>query len=79
MRGQLSQRPCHAQGKVSEDGESLIVDFSPKTDGRVGLLVGKYDDFNGVPGITFPDGNKWVKVASGTPERRPPSTTLNSD
>merc|ERR1719258_721470 len=35
------------EGKVSEDGESITIDFSPKTEGRVGVLVGKYDDFNG--------------------------------
>lgn len=66
------------EGKVSEDGDSIAIDFSPKTEGRVGLLVGKYDDF-GTPGILFPDGNKWLKIEKGTPERRPPSVTLNSD
>lgn len=65
------------EGKVSEDGESLSIDFAPKTEGRVGLLVGKYDTFDG-PGILFPDGNKWTKVAGGTPARRPPNLTLNS-
>lgn len=66
------------EGKVSEDGESISIDFSPKTNGKVGLLVGKFDEFGGVPGIVFPDGNKWTKVASGTPERRPPAVTLNT-
>ena len=76
--------------------------FTAKTEGKVGLLVGKYDDFNGA-GIVrvtrlnahhrrpllysscslsraqvFPDGNKWTKVAGGTPSRRPPAVTLNS-
>merc|ERR1740133_610678 len=32
--------------------------------------------FNGKPGILFPDGNKWVKVNGGTPDRRPPNETL---
>ena len=31
------------------------------------------------PDIKFPDGNKWTKVAAGTPERRPPAVTLSSD
>ena len=66
------------EGKVSEDGESITIDFSPKTEGRVGVLVGKYDDFNG-GGILFPDGNKWTKVAAGTPSRRPPAVTLSTD
>ena len=66
------------EGKVSEDGESISIDFSPKTNGRVGLLVGKLDDFNG-QGIAFPDGNKWTKVAAGTPERRPPAITLYNE
>ena len=65
------------EGKVSEDGSAITIDFAPKTEGRVGVLVGKYDDFNG-PGILFPDGNKWTKVAAGTPERRPPAVTLNT-
>lgn len=25
-------------------------------------LLGKWDTFGGVPGISFPDGNKWTKV-----------------
>jgi hypothetical protein len=45
------------EGKVSEDGESISIDFSPKTKGEVGMLIGKWDTF-GSPGITFPDGNK---------------------
>lgn len=66
------------EGKVAEDDSSISIDFSSKTQGRVGLLVGKYDDFNGA-GIVFPDGNKWTKVAAGTPERRPPAVTLSYD
>jgi len=68
------------EGKLSknDDGEDLIfIDFSPK-DGPKNLM-GKYDTFGGIPGITFPDGNKWTKVAAGTPSRRPPNLTLNSD
>merc|ERR1719238_1220166 len=61
-------------GKVSEDGQTISIDFTAKTEGKVGLLVGKYDDFNGA-GIVFPDGNKWTKVAGGTPSRRPPAVT----
>ena len=66
------------EGKVAEDGQSIAIDFSAKTNGKVGLLIGEYDDFNG-PGIKFPDGNKWTKVAAGTPERRPPAVTLSND
>ena len=68
------------EGKVSVvDGvDTITIDFAPKTEGRVGVLAGKYDDFNGQPGILFPDGNKWLKVANGTPDRRPPNDTLNS-
>jgi len=63
-------------GKVAEDGESIFIDFSPK--GGPSNLVGKWDTFGDAPGILFSDGNKWTKVASGTPERRPPAVTLNS-
>ena len=65
------------EGKVSEDGESISIDFSPKTNGRVGLLVGKYDTVGGA-GIAFPDGNKWLKVDAGTPSRRPPAVQLST-
>ena len=68
------------EGKLSktEDGvDTILIDFSPK--GGPKNLAGKYDTFGGVSGIAFPDGNKWVKVAEGTPERRPPNKTLNSD
>ena len=46
---------------------------------HAGLLVGKYDDIDGKPGILFPDGNKWMKVSGGTPGRRPPNETLKGD
>ena len=48
------------EGKVSvvDDVDTITIDFAPKTDGKVGLLAGKFDDFNGQPGILFPDGNK---------------------
>ena len=36
------------EGTVAEDGESILIDFSPK--GGPSDLLGKYDDFNG-PGI----------------------------
>lgn len=66
------------EGKVSEAGDTITVDFSPKTQGRVGKLVGTYDNFGGAEGILWPDGNKWTKVPGGTPSRRPPLATLNS-
>lgn len=58
------------EGTVAADGKTISIDFSPKTNGRVGLLEGKYED----GGIVFPDGNKWTKVVKGTPERRPPAS-----
>jgi len=66
------------EGVVTEDGETLSVDFAPKTEGRVGMLKATYDELGGVPGIAWSDGNKWTKVAGGTPDRRPPAVTLNS-
>jgi len=39
----------------------------------------RFDEFNGQPGILFPDGNKWTKVNGGTPDRRPPNETLKAD
>ena len=39
----------------------------------------RFDEFNGQPGILFPDGNKWTKVNGGTPDRRPPNDTLKAD
>merc|ERR1719460_719286 len=61
-----------------DDGEeTLFIDFSPK--GGPKNLLGKWDTFGGMPGIVFPDGNKWTKVVAGTPERRPPNLTLKAD
>ena len=65
------------QGKVNEEGDKIIIDFSPK--GGPGRLVGTYDNFGGVEGIVFPDGNKWTKVLAGTPSRRPPAVTLKNE
>ena len=48
------------EGKVAEDGESVLIDFAPKTEGRVGALLGKWDEV-GPPGIQFPDGNKCAR------------------
>lgn len=84
-KGACAERPelkdvWSLNGKVSkgDDGEDLLfVDFSPK--GGPSNLLGQYDTFGGVPGVKFPDGNKWTKVAAGTPNRRPPNDTLNSD
>lgn len=65
------------KGVVAEDGQSMLVDFSPK--GGPGELLAKYEGGD-KPGLVFPDGNKWSKVLSGTPERRPSNPkTLNSD
>lgn len=65
------------QGKVAESGDEIFIDFSSK--GGPKNLVGKLDTFGGVEGIVFPDGNKWTKVAGGTPSRRPPAVTLKND
>eukprot|EP00536_Pseudo-nitzschia_multiseries_P005221 jgi/Psemu1/303182/fgenesh1_kg.95_\ len=52
--------------------DSAMIDFAPK--GGPTLLA-KYED----GGIVFPDGNKWTKVARGTPTRRPKDmSTLKS-
>lgn len=60
-------------GSVSEDGETIFIDFSPK--GGPKDLLGVWDG----DGIKFPDGNKWTKVPNGTPGRRPKPVTLTSE
>lgn len=53
---------------------TAFIDFSPK--GGPDKLLAKYED----GGIVFPDGNKWTKVARGTPARRPKDmSTLKSE
>ena len=53
--------------------EKAILDFSSK--GGPSDLVAYYED----GAIVFPDGNKWTKVALGTPERLPKDmSTLKS-
>lgn len=55
-------------------GSDAVIDFSPK--GGPDKLLAKYED----GGIVFPDGNKWTKVARGTPNRRPQNmSTLKSE
>ena len=50
-----------------------FVDFSPK--GGPEKMAVTYED----GAIVFPDGNKWTKVARGTPDRRPKDmSTLKS-
>jgi len=63
-------------GKVSEAGDEISIDFSPK--GGPARVTGVYDNLGGIEGIVFPDGNKWTKAANGTPDRRPIAKTLNS-
>merc|ERR1719506_416539 len=61
------------QGTVKSSNTAFI-DFSPK--GGPEKLLAKYED----GGIVFPDGNKWTKVARGTPLRRPEDmSTLKSE
>ena len=45
--------PTHPP-RVTAIAGSIFIDFSPK--GGPKDLVGKYDEFGGVPGIVFPDG-----------------------
>jgi hypothetical protein len=60
------------QGKLKNKEEASF-DFSPK--GGPANLAGTWDG----DGIVFPDGNKWTKVLSGTPDRRPADmSTLKS-
>jgi hypothetical protein len=60
------------QGKMKSNSEAMI-DFSPK--GGPSNLLGTWDG----SGIVFPDGNKWTKIAGGTPLRRPEDmSTLKS-
>ena len=33
--------------------------------------MGKWDTFGGIPGIVFPDGNKWTKVRASRPRSEP--------
>lgn len=55
-----------------KSGQAFL-DFSSK--GGPSKLLAKYED----NGIIFPDGNKWSKVPSGTPERLPKEmSTLKS-
>mmetsp|Transcript_19020 Transcript_19020/g.43501 ORF Transcript_19020/g.43501 Transcript_19020/m.43501 type:complete len:185 (-) Transcript_19020:54-608(-) len=61
------------EGTVKSSNTALI-DFSSK--GGPANMLAKYED----GGIVFPDGNKWTKVARGTPGRRPADmTTLKSE
>jgi hypothetical protein len=60
------------EGKLKSK-EEISFDFSPK--GGPKAVPAKWD----VDGIVFPDGNKWVKIAAGTPDRRPADmSTLKS-
>lgn len=55
---------------VAEDDSTIRIDFSPKGGPR--NVLGKAETLEGFPlQIVFPDGNKWTKVAGGTPDRRP--------
>lgn len=55
-------------------GNQASLDFSSK--GGPEKLLATYQE----GGIVFPDGNKWTKVPSGTPERLPKDmSTLKSD
>jgi hypothetical protein len=72
-----ADRPDRSQlwsinGKLKSKEEASF-DFSPK--GGPANLTGKWDGES----IVFPDGNKWTKVLTGTPDRRPADmSTLKS-
>jgi len=56
-----------------KSSDTAFVDFSSK--GGPSKILAKFED----GGIVFPDGNKWTKVARGTPDRRPKDmSTLKS-
>eukprot|EP00552_Chaetoceros_brevis_P004917 CAMPEP_0197736640 /NCGR_PEP_ID=MMETSP1435-20131217/2560_1 /TAXON_ID=426625 /ORGANISM="Chaetoceros brevis, Strain CCMP164" /LENGTH=185 /DNA_ID=CAMNT_0043324847 /DNA_START=52 /DNA_END=609 /DNA_ORIENTATION=- len=60
------------QGKMKSNTVASL-DFSSK--GGPAGVTGTWDD-----GIIFPDGNKWTKIPTGTPNRRPKDmTTLKSE
>ena len=48
-------------GVYNKATQSLVIDFSPK--GGPKDLLGKYDEFGGVPGIVFPDGMTLIEHA----------------
>ena len=59
----LPGRPCFSwrlEGSLSADGLSLTCDFSEKTGGAVGELVGTWDAAG--KRIVWPDGNAWTRV-----------------
>lgn len=59
-------------GKLKAKEEASF-DFSPK--GGPASLAAQWDG----NGILFPDGNKWLKIPEGTPDRRPADmSTLKS-
>lgn len=52
--------PCPTVTDVSHAySGSIFIDFTPK--GGPKDLVGKYEDFGGVPGIVFPDGMTQIR------------------
>ena len=55
-----SGNPWKLSGSVS--GSTILVDFSPK--GGPKNLQGIYVDSSSEPGIQWPDGNKWTRIAS---------------
>merc|ERR1719201_2162520 len=69
-KGACSEKPelkdvWSLDGRVSKNDEGddmLFVDFRPK--GGPANLLGRWDTLGGAPGVAFPDGNKWTKVAS---------------
>ena len=75
--GTCKERPARdavwtLEGQLKNDN-TVLIDFSPK--GGPKSLTGTWDK----NGIVFPDGNKWVKVSNGTPERFPKDqSTLKS-
>ena len=50
--------PWHLDGTIGDDGNSILVDFSPK--GGPKDLKGVYEP-SPTPGIRWPDGNLWAR------------------
>ena len=63
---------------VAEDDSTIRFDFSPK--GGPKNVLGKPENLDGNMAIVFPDGNRWTKVAGGTPDRLPKKLkTMSTD
>mmetsp|Transcript_518 Transcript_518/g.1601 ORF Transcript_518/g.1601 Transcript_518/m.1601 type:complete len:192 (+) Transcript_518:97-672(+) len=53
-------RPWSLSGTIDVNDGSIFIDFSPK--GGPKNLLGLYVNDDGSEGVSFPDGNTWVKI-----------------